>query len=182
MHRRRARFGRFTSEVLVLGILMVAVLSAIGQSAPEMALPDTAGRVHRLEEERGRAIVIVYEDRHATEQNAPLKRELGERARTTELAKQVTLWPIANLTGLDFWPARGFARDAVERTAREFGVEILMDWTGEVARRWSFPAKVSTVVIVDRAGRVRYRHEGALDAAQRTAFFYALQAALQERP
>ncbi|MBS2031132.1 MAG: hypothetical protein JST54_24740 [Deltaproteobacteria bacterium] len=166
----------------MLGLVIVAVLSSIGQAAPELALPDTAGHVRHLEEERGRPVVIVYEDRHATEQNAALKRELGERARNRALAHEVTLWPIANLVGLDFWPARGFARDAVVRTARELGVEILMDWTGEAARRWGFPAKVSTVVIVDRAGQVRFRHEGALSPAERAAFFDTLTAVLQERP
>jgi len=182
MRRLRPRFGWLCAEVLVIGLVVVAMLSSVGQAAPELALPDTAGRTRRLDEERGRPVVIVYEDRDATEQNAALKRELGERARNRALAHEVTLWPIANLAGLDFWPARGFARSAVERAAREFGVEILMDWKGEVARRWGFPAKVSTVVIVDRAGQVRFRHEGALSAAERTAFFAALTAVLQERP
>jgi hypothetical protein len=161
---------------------MVALMAEVGAPAPELALPDTTGRAHRLDSERGKPVVIVHEDRHATAQNTELKRELAERGRQSELAKQVVLWPIADLAGLDFWPARGFAREAVERAAHDFGVEILVDWTGEVARRWSFPPRVSSVVIVDRSGMVRYRHEGTLDANERKNFFAILGTVLQERP
>jgi hypothetical protein len=147
-------------------------------SAPEFALEGTTGAQRRLRDYRPRVVVLVYEDRDAGSQNQALKDELARRAATSGLARHVALLPIADLHGYDFWPARGFARDAVVDIARRLGVEILIDWRGDVGRAYRMARGASNVVIVGRDGRVVYRSSGPLDAARREVFFRALDGAI----
>lgn len=142
--------------------------------APEFALEGTAGQTRRLRDYLGRVVILMYEDRDSNQQNDALKRELAQRARSQDLTHDVAVVPVANLSGYHFWPAEGFARDAVVDIARQQQIEILIDWTGSMASAYRFRAGVSYVMVLDRAGRVLFRHAGPLAAQQRVRFFDAV--------
>ena len=84
-----------------------------GSRMPEWSFEGTARPVHRFSDYAGRVAIVVYEDRDGAHQNDPLKAELSTRARAATVPSNVTLIPIANLDGYNFWPAAGYARDAV---------------------------------------------------------------------
>ena len=147
--------------------------------APAFSLESTAGTTRRLRDYAGRVVIIVYEDRDSNMQNDALKRELSEHARRGELTRDVSLVAVANLSGYNFWPARGYARDAVVEIARQQGYEIMIDWTGDMANSYRFRQGRSHVMVLSRDGRVLFRYEGALNARMRQTFFDAVSDAVR---
>ncbi|MBL8601980.1 MAG: hypothetical protein JNK72_08650 [Myxococcales bacterium] len=139
--------------------------------APEFNLEGTSGAHRRLRDYAGRVVILIYEDRDSNTQNEPLKQELGEHARATDMTRDVAVVPVANLSGYNFWPARGFARDAVVDIARQQNLEILIDWSNSMAESYRFRPHVSYVMLLDRAGHVLFRHAGPLGAPVRQHFF-----------
>jgi predicted transcriptional regulator len=149
--------------------------------APEFACEGTSGRTRRLSHYLGRAVIIVYEDRDSNQQNDVLKQELAARARAQDLSQDVSVVPVANLSGFAFWPAQGFARDAVLDIARQQQMEILIDWSGDMARAYRFRPAMSYVMVLSREGRVLFRHAGTLDASARGRFFNAVSESIATR-
>jgi predicted transcriptional regulator len=149
--------------------------------APEFSCEGTSGRTRHLSHYLGRAVIIVYEDRDSNHQNDVLKQELAARARAQDLTQDVSVVPVANLSGFAFWPAQGFARDAVLDIARQQQMEILIDWTGEMARSYRFRPAMSYVMVLSREGRVLFRHAGTLDSSARGRFFNAVSEAIATR-
>lgn len=147
--------------------------------APNFALEGTSGATRQLRDYAGRAVILIYEDRASNTQNDELKRELANRARAQDLTRDVAVVPVANLAGYNFWPARGFARDAVVDIARQQALEILIDWEGSMAGSYRFRPGTSYVMVLDRAGRVRFRHAGTLSPQRRRAFFSAVSDAME---
>jgi predicted transcriptional regulator len=144
---------------------------------PDTELEGTGGGTHRLADYLGRVLVVFYEDRNSSRQNAKLKEDMRERAQHTDLAKKVTFLPIADLDGYGFFAVKPFARSAVRSMAEKFGIEILMDWSGDLVQALGLAPEKSNVLILDRAGRVVYRATGALGPEDRDRFFHALDSA-----
>lgn len=149
--------------------------------AAEFSCEGTSGGTRRLADYLGRAIIVMYEDRDSNHQNDALKEELAARARAQDLTRDVAVVPVANLSGFNFWPAMGFARDAVVEIARAQGMEILIDWTGDMARAYRFRPGLSYALVLSREGRVLFRHAGTLNASARRAFFNAVAEAMSTR-
>ena len=139
--------------------------------APDFALEGTSGQTRRLRDYRGRVVILIYEDRDSNQQNNDLKRELAEHARAQDLTRDVAVVPVANLSSYSFWPAQGFARDAVVDIAREQRMEILIDWSDAVSGPYHFRSGTSYVMVLGRDGRVLFRHAGALPMQARMRFF-----------
>jgi hypothetical protein len=127
----------------------------------------------------GRVVIVLYEDRDSNQQNNDLKRELADHARRENLTRDVSLVPVANLSAFNFWPARGFARDAVVDIARQQGYEIMIDWTGDMARAYRFRAGQSHVLVLSRDGRVLFRYSGAMAPRFRQTFFEVITQAIR---
>lgn len=146
--------------------------------APDFALEGTSGQTRRLRDYRGRVVILIYEDRDSNQQNNELKRELAERARSQDLSRDVAVVPVANLSSYSFWPASGFARDAVVDIAREQGMEILIDWSSTMSGAYRFRPSTSYVMVLGRDGRVLFRHAGMLPPRARMRFFSVIGEAM----
>ncbi len=146
--------------------------------APEFALEGTSGQTRRLRDYRGRVVILIYEDRDSNQQNDALKRELAEHARAQDLTRDVAVVPVANLSSYDFWPASGFARDAVVDIARQQGMEILIDWSNSMSGAYRFRPSTSYVMVLSREGRVLFRHAGTLPSRERMRFFSVIGEAM----
>lgn len=139
--------------------------------APEFALEGTSGQTRRLRDYRGRVVILIYEDRDSNQQNDALKRELADRARAQDLTRDVAVVPVANLSSYSFWPASGFARDAVVDIARQQNMEILIDWSNAMSGAYRFRPATSYVMVLSREGRVLFRYAGPLPSRERMRFF-----------
>lgn len=87
--------------------------------------------------------------------------------------------PVANLSSYSFWPASGFARDAVIDIAREQRMEILIDWSSSMSGGFGRPS-TSYVMVLDRDGRVLFRHAGMLPPRARMRFFSVIGEAMAD--
>ena len=140
---------------------------AEGTLAPNATLEDADGRVSELRAFRGRPILIVYEDRDSAKQNDALKKELGELARGDRYRGRVALAAVADVSAWDFWPARGFVKDAIRDASKQQGTTIYCDWNGAFRKTYQLRRGVSNVVLVGKDGRVIFTAEGAVPAASR---------------
>lgn len=119
--------------------------------APEFALPDLEGRMHRLSDDRGRVMLINFWATWCP----PCRKEMPSLKR---------LW-----TKLKDEPFVMYAIDAGEDTelVTEFLFEadieksfmILFDTDGVTMRRWRVPG-LPTTFVLDKSGRIVYRVVG----------------------
>jgi hypothetical protein len=68
---------------------------------------------------------------------------------------------------VDFWPARGFVKDAIRGESSKVGATIYCDWDGTFQRAAGFKRGTSSVLLVGRDARVLFAFEGALPKAER---------------
>lgn len=141
----------------------------------DFSLEETSGVTRTLLEVRGRVAIVFYEDREHTPDNQELKHTLHRYIVDNGLREQITTYGIANVTGLD-GVMRDLARGAIRTIAQQYGIQILLDWEGELQRApFGFPGTGATIALFDRQGRMRYRVTGAHTAAQQTELFRALR-------
>jgi hypothetical protein len=156
--------------------LMVMALAATDQGVPlDAAVMTSSGDPVKLAAQWGRPVVLFYEDRYSTKLNQALKDELFKRGADAGLLEKVQVVAVANLEGLDWFPARGFALAAVRESEKQAGVPVFVDWTGVLSKApWRLPPKTSSVVVLDSAGKVTWQSSGALKPAEREAVFKEL--------
>lgn len=138
-----------------------------GATAPNATLEDADGRVSEIKGFRGKPILIMYEDRDSATQNDRLKKELGELARGERYRSRIALAAIADVSAWDFWPAKGFVKDAIRDESRKQGTTIYCDWTGVFRKTYQLRRGVSNVVLVGKDGRVVFAAEGVVPPDQR---------------
>lgn len=170
-------------SLLAAGALASASLGAAdaravpkeGVPAPNATLEDADGRVRDLGAFRGRPILIVYEDRDSAQQNVQLKKELAELARGDRYRARVALAAVADVSAWDFWPAKGFVKDAIRDESKKQGTTIYCDWTGAFRKAYQLRRGVSSVLLVGKDGRVVFAAEGTVPAEQRRRLIQLLR-------
>lgn len=189
---RRAIF-RVTLGALVALPIGLPSASVLAQSAPtgssappvlsepaDFELEETSGAMRTLHDVRGRLVIVFYEDREHTPDNQELKLLLHRFVEDNHLRDRITTYGVADVFGID-GVVRDMARTAIRAIAAQYGIQILLDWTGVLrGAPFGFPAAASTIGVFDRAGRLRYRVSGAHSAAQRSDLFRTLRQLLRE--
>jgi hypothetical protein len=153
-------------------------LQAQPHKAPGFKLEGTSGLTRTLASYSGRVALLMYEDRDSGEVNAALKTEVDHRIHYDERGRDLVVVPIADLRNYNRFGVRPFVRRAVVGKARSLGVEILLDWSGDILRAYGFVAPGSNVALVGRDGSLVYFKRGPLDQAERRRFHQALSEAL----
>ena len=164
------------------GVLVLAVFAMADRGVSlDARVTTSSGAKAQLATQWGKPTVLFYEDRFSTSLNQTLKESLFKRGVELGLIGQVSVVAVANLEGLDWFPARGFALAAVRKAEKEARIPVYVDWSGELARApWRLPAKTASVVVLDAAGQVTWQASGALDSTQREQVFTELQKLLRE--
>ncbi len=144
-------------------------------SSVDFALESTAGGTRALAEHRGAPVVLFYEARDRTSDNAQLKQVLTQldpavRARLVVIAA-------GDMRAFDLPGARPVARAAARAVAARHGFEILLDWKGVLAGPpFDLDARKSNVVVLDRRGSIVFRASGVLGPSEIARFFSVLRA------
>lgn len=148
----------------------------------DFALEETSGQTRTMAAVRGRVVVIFYEDREHTDLNMEFKQLLHRFVEDNHLRPQMTTYAVANVSGVGGGVIRDMARTAIRAVASQYGIQILLDWEGDLQ---SAPISMAdgdaNVVLCDHLGRIRWRHRGAMDETSRTGFFRTLRRLLGER-
>lgn len=150
---------RRAAPALLAGLVVAALPAAavawagVGEPAAGFTLRDAAGRQHRLEDHRGKVVVLVAWS-SGCEDSQRYARRLARLAKRTADAGGVVL-------GLA--PSTCDTAEAVDAAAKRHGLgfPVLLDPNGRVAR--ALGAVVTpTAWVVDGGGVVRY--QGAIDS------------------
>ncbi|HEY0712349.1 MAG TPA: hypothetical protein VGF45_06730 [Polyangia bacterium] len=161
-----------------LVLLCAAGARSPAAKAPWFSLEATSGGVRTPASFAGRVVLLMYEDRDSGELNAALKAEVKRRMENEPAARTLVVLPVADVRKYNYFPARGIVRRAVVERAETLGTDILLDWTGDIARAYGFVAPGSNVVLIGRDGVHLYQRTSPLDATERRRFHAVLSTAL----
>lgn len=150
-------------------------LPKIGALRPDARAVDADDRLVELRALGGKPALVVYEDKDSSKLNQPLKDDLAKLARGGRYRTAVALVPVADVEGYDYWPVRGFVKDAIRKESQKIGATIYCDWDGTFRRLAGLRRGTSSIVLIGRDGRVRYAREGALGAEERAALLDLLK-------
>jgi hypothetical protein len=146
-----------------------------GDAAPNARVEDADGRPTELRAFKGKPILIVYEDKDSAQQNQALKDDLSRLAKGDRYKAKVALAAVADVSSYDFWPVKGFVKDAIREESKKQGTTIYCDWSGSFRAAYQLRRGVSNVVLVGRDGRVLFAAEGAASRPQRKRLIKLLQ-------
>jgi hypothetical protein len=124
----------------------------------------------------GKPTVLFYEDRDSTQINQHVKEALTLRGQRTGLAQAVAVVAVANVQSFNFFPARNFVLAAVRNLEKRFSLPVYLDFRGSLTEPPTrFPAKGSTVVVLDAAGQALKEWRGPLTSADVEQLFSTLE-------
>jgi len=159
--------------VVRLGVLLIlatvplaAWVVATPAELPTPALTDQEGRELDWALLRGRVVVVVYGTRHGVEQHVAWGRQLERamiergvyRAEDPPRVRQVRILALAQMGGIPS-AFRGAVR-AVVRSGTPGDFSLWLDWEDRMSTAFGVNDVFSTVVVADRAGRVRLVRTG----------------------
>lgn len=162
-----------------LGVTSALALPAVGEMGKNVDLEDADGKVIKLEALVGKPILLVYEDKESTKMNQPFKDELSKLAKGDKYRDKVALAAVADLTAYNYWPVKGFVKDSIREESKKLGTTIFCDWTGHVQVSYAFRKKTSSIVLLNKQGRVIFASEGKMSAEQRKQAIDLLRAEVE---
>lgn len=165
-------------SVFTLAAPSNALLSP-GAVRPAARVVDANGRVLDLGAVQGRPALVVYEDKESATLNTQLKAELSRLARGDRYRSAVVLVPVADVRDYDFWPVRGFVKDAIRSESKKIGATIYCDWDGSFGRALGIQHGTSTVILVGKSGRVLFAQEGKISPADTKRLLDLLRAEIE---
>lgn len=161
-------------STLTLGGLLTVLLvttadasPAAGARRPEVRLVDAWERAFELKTLQGTPVLFVYEDKESAMQNKLLKAELAELAKGDRYKRSIAIVAIADVTGYDFWPVRGFVKRAIRDESVKFGTVIYCDWQGEARGALGASRGMSNVALYGKDGALVFAHAGTMPKAKR---------------
>ncbi|MBP9114082.1 MAG: hypothetical protein KBF88_14820 [Polyangiaceae bacterium] len=161
-----ARLPRLTMTLL-FAVSLAFALPKEGDDVGKGTVVDVDGNTFTVESTLGKPLLIVYEDKNSGTQNNALKEELGTFARDPKYKSMVLLAAVADVSSYNFWPARGFVKDAIRKESTKANTPIYCDWTGAFREALGLTRGKSNIVFVDKAGKVRYVAAGSMGEGAR---------------
>lgn len=179
----RAREGAVVAVLVGLAAVMstrtTLALPPPGADRPALRLRDAWERSLELSRLGGEPVLVVYEDKDSSGQNDAFKAELATLARGDRYKASVALVAVADVQGYDYWPVRGFVKEAIRNQSRKFGTPIYCDWDGAAQRSFGLRRGVSNVILYGREGKVLFSHEGPMSASERHQAIELLRAQVE---
>lgn len=118
------------------------------ESLLDAKLTDLADKPLSLRSLAGKVIVVVHQDRHSSEQNPVLKDKLS--ALFARFPNDLKIVALADVGGYDFWPAKGYVRDALKSLDSGGGALVACDWKGFVRKAYQLRQKQSVVFVLSK--------------------------------
>ena len=159
------RITPYVSHGWILCVLLVLLACAspplvvpeYGMTAPDFTLKDQNDTEIQLSQFRGENVLLFGFDKDSVDNGGTWLNLFLER-----YTEGIRILPIANGSSMPL-SARLFLKGKVKAqfqdAVEEFGLSsFLLDWTGDVSRRYGIPLQIPTVVLIDRAGRIQLVH------------------------
>lgn len=147
-----------------LGLLMAGIAGSLepGTRAPDFTVISGDNQALARAALQDKTVVLLYETRDTIEQNRPLKKTLAALFDQNPAVKAACLvLPIVNCSSAH-WPITKIWQNNLREHSQREACIIYGDWDGRMAADYGMQAKASNVVVIDRAGTIRFFHSGAL--------------------
>ena len=154
-------------------------LPSVGADAPSGKVEDADGKPLDTKSLKGKPLLIVYEDKDSAAQNDALKKELGDLAKGDKYKAKIALAAVADVSAFDFWPVKGFVKDAIREESKKVGTTIYCDWNASFRKAFKLTKGKSSVVLVGKDGKVLFAGEGALSADERKKLLALLKSQVE---
>lgn len=175
--------NKIAAAALTAGVSGVSIsalaLPSVGADAPDAKVEDADGRTLKVKALKGKPVLIVYEDRGSATQNEKLKKALGDLAKGDKYKSKIALAAVADVSSYDFWPAKGFVKDAIREESKKAGTTIYCDWNASFRKAFKLTQGKSSVVLVGKDGKVLFAGEGSLSDADRKKLIDLLKAQIE---
>ena len=130
------------------------IIPESGTLASDFTLKDQNNQEIRLSQFRGENVLLFGFDRDSVDNGGTWLTLFLER-----YAEELRILPIADGSGMPL-SVRLFLKGKVKAEAQDAAEEFnlssfLLDWTGETSRQYGMAPKISTIVLIDRAGHIR---------------------------
>ena len=152
----------------------------VGTARPNLKFVDAWQRTDETSEVGARPLLVLYEDKGSANENKAFKDDLSKLAKGDAYKTKVVLLAVADLRGYDYWPARGFVKDAMMTESRKAGTPIFCDWDGAVGTALSVQRGVSNVMLYGKDGKLLFVYAGAMPEASRKDLLELLRQQVQE--
>jgi hypothetical protein len=150
-----------------LFVLVVVALLKTGVVPGDFTLKDADDKAAKFSALRaGHPTIVFYEDKDGGDQNERFKQRLGKLQKTSPSAKKVVVVAIADVGSWDFWPAKGFVKDALKSAGKKAGITVWADWTSAGRASLSAASNASNVIMLDASGKVVWASVGKLTTVQ----------------
>jgi hypothetical protein len=155
-----------------LAVMMPALIAAPaaatpapGDVLPTVAIVDLDGKSRALPDPSV-AVIVIYEDDNAGSQNARASSFIDKITDLPVNRGKVEALPVADLAKWNWWPAKKYALAEVKKIAARELTTIYLDWSAAVRKAWKLQKGRSGIIVLDKAGTVRFAAEGPLSEAQ----------------
>ena len=159
---------------VLAGIVIVAsataawALPAVGAVAPRVEVENVAARAMRAVPDT-HPVLVMYEDKDAQSQNEHARKVLGKITDRAENRARFEFAAVADVAQWNWWPAKKYVLDDLQKIARRDNTVLFADWTGAVRKAWGLTAHKSVLVLTGSDGKVLFAGEGTLSDAQLAA-------------
>ncbi len=173
----------FLSSLLALSLIASTALALPKPGDPglNVKVQDADDHEVQLKDFTGKPILIVYEDKGSSQQNDALKKELSKLAKGDKYKDKVALAAIADVSAYNYWPVKGFVKDAIREESKKAGTTIYCDWDASVRKTYDFPADKSSIVLIDKNGWVIFSGAGALGNDERARLIELLKKQVEDK-
>ncbi len=137
---------------------------------------DLADKPVALRSSLGKVVVVVHQDRHSSEQNPQLKDKLS--ALVARFPKELQVVALADVGGYDFWPAKGYVKDALRSLDSGGGAIVACDWKGTVRKAYRLKTKQSVVFVLGKSLELLRMTHGQLSASETEQVVQQIEVAL----
>ncbi len=164
---------RSTASSLILSAILVTMssdthaLPSPGTVAPSAQVAAIDGQSLNLAALRGKVALIFYEDKDSVSQNRALKDALGRARKSPGHKANATIVAVADVSGYDWWPARGFVEKALREEGKKAGHRIYCDWSGKFRSALQLQQRASNVMLLDPDGKIVLAHAGPVPDSTR---------------
>lgn len=160
---RRPFFTTLAASVLTVSVAMA--LPQAGTSLSDFTVQDSSDNNYTLSGLRAnKPALIVYEDKDAGSQNQGFKEKFGTMQKAN--GNRVTLIPIADVAAYNYFPAKLFVKEALDKASKKNGVTVFADWTGKPKTILGAQSGQSNLFLLDAAGKVLWASAGQLTKTQ----------------
>jgi hypothetical protein len=160
-------------RLAVLGLLLwpLANLLPVGPeraawaqapSFSELTVTDLDDHAVSLGDYPGKVVVLLHEDRDASEQNQDFKTRLGKLSEQHK--GHLLVVALADVSVYNFWPARRYVKAALRRL-RDEGATVLCDWKGTFRKRFALRSGQSSLFLVYK-DQIELTHRGEMTPDQ----------------